>query len=326
MKESDEQNSGLKESNEEICNEIISETSHESNSVWNELWNNHCLEQYELEFNKFINNCELNQSFDQILPQMLTHIQISDNKDSNEKTYDQKEEKTNSQSNEEVIESIPSTSGLSVVSMISDNKVTKSGSDDEEPPDERSTVVKREHEYDSIDCVIESKSKSEENKTEEQKSKCLVPKKKQKSKYWHQRYRLFSRFDEGIKLDSESWYSVTPERIAEHIAQRFSKHSSNYIIIDAFCDSGGNTIQFALIPGVVRVIEIDIDSSKVEMAKHNAQIYGVCDRIQFIIGDYIELAKSCRLRADAVFLSPPWGGPQYLKKGKYKRERERTYI
>jgi hypothetical protein len=74
MKESDEQNSRLKESNEEICNEIISETSHESNSVWNELWNNHCLEQYELEFNKFINNCELNQSFDQILPQMLTLV------------------------------------------------------------------------------------------------------------------------------------------------------------------------------------------------------------------------------------------------------------
>ncbi len=177
--------------------------------------------------------------------------------------------------------------------------------------------MKREHEYDYVDCVIESKNKIEEKKTEEQKSKRLVLNKKRKSKYWHQRYRLFSRFDSGTKLDSESWYSVTPERIAEHIAQRFAKQS-NYIIIDAFCGSGGNTIQFALIPGVVRVIAIDIDSSKVEMAKHNAQIYGVCDRIQFIIGDYIELAKSCRLRADAVFLSPPWGGPKYLKKDKYK--------
>lgn len=38
------------------------------------------------------------------------------------------------------------------------------------------------------------------------------------AKYWAQRYRLFSRFDEGIQLDRESWYSVTPEKIAEHIA------------------------------------------------------------------------------------------------------------
>jgi hypothetical protein len=38
--------------------------------------------------------------------------------------------------------------------------------------------------------------------------------------YWAQRYRLFSRYDEGIQLDEESWYSVTPEKIAEHIAER----------------------------------------------------------------------------------------------------------
>lgn len=29
-------------------------------------------------------------------------------------------------------------------------------------------------------------------------------------KYWAQRYRYFSRFDDGIALDAESWYSVTP--------------------------------------------------------------------------------------------------------------------
>ena len=39
------------------------------------------------------------------------------------------------------------------------------------------------------------------------------------AKYWDQRYRLFSRFDKGVKMDAESWYSVTPESIAQHIAQ-----------------------------------------------------------------------------------------------------------
>lgn len=57
------------------------------------------------------------------------------------------------------------------------------------------------------------------------------------------------------------------------------------------------------------VIAIDINPSKVEMAKHNADIYGVSDKIEFITGDYFQLAKT--IRADAVFLSPPWGGPKY---------------
>ena len=39
-------------------------------------------------------------------------------------------------------------------------------------------------------------------------------------KYWAQRRRLFSRFDEGIELDRDGWFSVTPEAIAYHIAKR----------------------------------------------------------------------------------------------------------
>ena len=39
-------------------------------------------------------------------------------------------------------------------------------------------------------------------------------------KYWYQRYRYFSKYDEGIKLNNESWYSVTPEQIAHDIATK----------------------------------------------------------------------------------------------------------
>lgn len=58
------------------------------------------------------------------------------------------------------------------------------------------------------------------------------------------------------------------------------------------------------------VIAIDIDPKKIEIAHHNACVYGVADRIDFIIGDYMKVANS--LSADVVFLSPPWGGPDYL--------------
>lgn len=124
------------------------------------------------------------------------------------------------------------------------------------------------------------------------------------AKYWAQRYRLFSRFDDGIKMDKEGWFSVTPERIAKHIAERCRCD----LIIDAFCGVGGNAIQFAFT--CERVIAIDIDPVKITLARHNATVYGVEDRIDFIVGDYMKLIP--RLKADVVFLSPPWGGPDYV--------------
>lgn len=129
------------------------------------------------------------------------------------------------------------------------------------------------------------------------------------SKYWAQRYRLFSRFDEGIKLDFESWFSVTPERIARHIAERCTCD----LVIDAFCGAGGNAIQFAFY--CKQVIAIDIDPNKIALAKHNAKIYGISERIEFVVADYFHFAP--KLKADVVFLSPPWGGPEYLESEEY---------
>ncbi|NXC41587.1 TGS1 synthase, partial [Penelope pileata] len=126
-------------------------------------------------------------------------------------------------------------------------------------------------------------------------------------KYWAQRYRLFSRFDEGIKLDREGWFSVTPEKIAEHIAVRVAESFNCNTIVDAFCGVGGNAIQFALTSK--RVIAIDIDPEKLSLARSNAEVYGVADQIEFMCGDFMVLAAD--LKADVVFLSPPWGGPDY---------------
>lgn len=127
---------------------------------------------------------------------------------------------------------------------------------------------------------------------------------KELKKYWAQRYRLFSKFDDGIKMDREGWFSVTPEKIAEHIADRCRCD----IIVDAFCGVGGNAIQFAFTCN--HVIAIDIDPVKIEIARHNASVYGVENHIEFIQGDFLKVGPT--LSADVVFLSPPWGGPDYL--------------
>ncbi|KAK1433484.1 hypothetical protein QVD17_10394 [Tagetes erecta] len=125
------------------------------------------------------------------------------------------------------------------------------------------------------------------------------------SKYWCQRYILFSKYDDGIQMDEEGWFSATPECIANHHAFR----CGSGIIVDCFTGVGGNAIRFA--PKSTHIIAIDIDPKKIEYAQHNAAIYGVTDLIEFITGDCFILAQ--KLKADVIFLSPPWGGPEYVK-------------
>ncbi|GMH35113.1 hypothetical protein BSKO_02981 [Bryopsis sp. KO-2023] len=122
-------------------------------------------------------------------------------------------------------------------------------------------------------------------------------------KYWLQRYSLFSRFDDGIQMDTAGWFSATPECVALHQAKRCTCN----VIVDAFTGVGGNAIQFA--QTCSRVIAIDSSPERIEIARHNAQVYGVESRIDFICGDFFEIGPN--LRADVVFISPPWGGPSY---------------
>lgn len=39
-------------------------------------------------------------------------------------------------------------------------------------------------------------------------------------RYYKQRYTLFSRYDHGIQIDKDMWYSVTPEPIAKEQARK----------------------------------------------------------------------------------------------------------
>ncbi|XP_025203450.1 uncharacterized protein LOC112600441 [Melanaphis sacchari] len=122
-------------------------------------------------------------------------------------------------------------------------------------------------------------------------------------KYWLMRHMLFTNFDHGIHLDAESFYSVCPEVLSRHIAKR----CKNKIVLDPFCGAGGNIIQLAMT--CKKVIAVDIDPIKIQLARHNAEIYGVADKIEFIVGDLFLIYP--KLKADVVFMSPPWGGPEY---------------
>jgi trimethylguanosine synthase len=124
-------------------------------------------------------------------------------------------------------------------------------------------------------------------------------------KYWARRHELFSRFDEGIQLDRESLFSIKPEKFALQIAANFPEHT----VVDGMCGVGGVTIALARLGK--QVIAVDIDESRIELASHNARIYGVRDAIRFECADIREFVGT--VKGVGLYLDPPWGGPDYYK-------------
>jgi len=169
-------------------------------------------------------------------------------------------------------------------------------------------------------------------------------------KFWSQRRRLFKRFDDGIQLDKESWYSVTPEAIANHISSHLVSNREGTIVLDPFVGCGGNAIAFARLEEVKLVVCVDKDRSKLLKAAHNAAIYGIPKEKMVFLHDnafrilsYYKDKKMVKIleckgkmnknkytskefkfggvellpdSIDIVFLSPPWGGIDYAKVGK----------
>lgn len=43
------------------------------------------------------------------------------------------------------------------------------------------------------------------------------------------------------------------------------------------------------------MIAIDLDPKKLELAHHNASIYGVADKIDFVKGDFFDLAQNLKV-------------------------------
>jgi trimethylguanosine synthase len=84
----------------------------------------------------------------------------------------------------------------------------------------------------------------------------------------------------------------------------------NQLLTIIFLQVGGNSIQFAKVcrKGVLQnsfqlsnvlnallVIAVDIDPVKIACAKHNARIYGVLDKIEFVHGDFMKIAPSLKV-------------------------------
>lgn len=104
----------------------------------------------------------------------------------------------------------------------------------------------------------------------------------------------------GVRLDDEARRSLTPEALALELGHR--AHGAH--VLDAACGAGGNAIGFARAGCTVTAIELN--AARLAMAQHNARLYGVAERIEFIGGDALLLVP--QQKADLLFIDPPWGG------------------
>lgn len=129
-------------------------------------------------------------------------------------------------------------------------------------------------------------------------------------KYWDRRHELFSRFDEEIQIDEIGLYSATSEKIALEQAKKMNCKS----VLDGFCGVGGNTIVFARLG--MKVMAIEKNKTRLEMARHNAALYGVADKITFIHGDF--LIEAPKIKTEGVFIDLEWGEPEYKQLKRFK--------
>ncbi len=131
-------------------------------------------------------------------------------------------------------------------------------------------------------------------------------------KYWDNRYHYFSRFDDGIQVDEEGLYSVVPETVGMHQASLI--HGTT--VLDGFVGVGGSAIAFAR--AGKKVTAVDINPTRLSMARNNAVIYDVDSNMTFIEGNFLDIAQ--KVKADTVNLDPPWGGPAYKELGRFLLE------
>lgn len=121
-------------------------------------------------------------------------------------------------------------------------------------------------------------------------------------KYWAR----LSEPERRMQLDEQALYSLTPQVLGSELAQRLPGKT----VVDMLCGAGGDAIAFARNGKSVTAIEQD--PARLRMAEFNASIFRIGSGIKFVQGDALEVVQG--LKAEAVYLDPPWGGPDYWKK------------
>ncbi|MDD4901524.1 MAG: methyltransferase domain-containing protein [Patescibacteria group bacterium] len=109
------------------------------------------------------------------------------------------------------------------------------------------------------------------------------------------------KFSKDIFADQDAYYMSCPEVVGQHIANQLSRFSS---AVELCCAVGMLAIQLA--KKMNKVTAVDIDRSRIDDAKKNAKLYGVDNKINFIVGDVLDENLLKNLSAEVAILDPDW--------------------
>ncbi len=130
--------------------------------------------------------------------------------------------------------------------------------------------------------------------------------------------RKFNNKNKNYKLTNKGKYSIAAPAEANKISKillSLFKSRKNLVITDATLGMAGNAMSFSKYFSKVNAFELN--KTHYEVAKHNLETFGA-NNVTMINGDYTKLYKS--VTQDIIFIDPPWGGPDYIKKEKLRLE------
>ena len=111
-----------------------------------------------------------------------------------------------------------------------------------------------------------------------------------------------------LQMTYEAFYSVTRPKEAQIISELIKERlkSTDITITDGSANVGGNTINFAT--NFKKVHSIELDSNTCSALKNNVDVYNL-KNVEVHCDDFLNTYP--KLKQDAVFFDPPWGGKGY---------------
>jgi 16S rRNA (guanine966-N2)-methyltransferase len=97
----------------------------------------------------------------------------------------------------------------------------------------------------------------------------------------------------------------TPDRVRETLFNWLGQDLSGRVCLDLFAGSGALGFEAAS-RGAARVVMVEKNARVARILRENAQRLKMPETVEFVTGDALEFAVSCKTPFDVVFADPPY--------------------
>lgn len=114
-----------------------------------------------------------------------------------------------------------------------------------------------------------------------------------------------------LLITSDSYYSVSGEKVSKVIADIIYYHTRNYdiVVTDMTANIGSDTIRLGL--EFKKVYAFEINPITCSVLKKNIEAYHLQNKVEVFCENSVKGIE--KLEQDVILIDPPWGGPMYKK-------------